>query len=266
MKKTFSSILVIVLCCHFTLVKAQNDTTNYTVYDYIKVEPNMQADYLKLEKAFKKIHAAKKKAGKLDGWSLTVVISGSDNSYNYVTRNSFKGSAQLANLYDGQYMPDKWQSLLTPAEVALVNRTATIRTIVKEEVYSVVERVVNDNPKSWKVAVYNYFSSPQGKTVGDHIKMETDIWKPVHAQRVKDGKMQGWLLMVLELPFGASLPYNSMTVDLYSSMNKYLGANTMASDFTKVHAGQDANDLFKQTGDAATLTRGEVRYIIDQLD
>ena len=97
MKKTFSSILVMILCCQFSFVHAQTDTTTYTVYDYIKVAPNMQDDYLKLEKAFKKIHAARKKAGKLDGWSLTVVISGSDNSYDYVTRNSFKGSAQFAH-------------------------------------------------------------------------------------------------------------------------------------------------------------------------
>ncbi len=176
--------------CQPNYVVAQSDTTYYSVFDYIKVAPNMQGDYIKLEKAWKKIHIAKVKAGKLDDWSLTAVMSpsGANCEYNYVTRNSYRGSAHLAGYFESTFFPDNWQALLTPEELALVNRTNEIRTIVKEEVWSGVDNVGGSTKKA-TIAVWNYFSSPAGKTHADHFKMERDIWEPVHTARVNDGTM-----------------------------------------------------------------------------
>lgn len=47
---------------------------------------------------------------------------------------------------------------------------------------------------------------------------------PVHSQRIKDGKMTAWWLMSLEAPFGSSMPYNSVAVDLYPDMKAYLAS------------------------------------------
>ncbi|MEO6037505.1 MAG: hypothetical protein ABIQ93_03760, partial [Saprospiraceae bacterium] len=44
----------------FAQTAVTSDTTLYNVNVYIKVAPGMVSDYLKMEKAFKKIHAAKK--------------------------------------------------------------------------------------------------------------------------------------------------------------------------------------------------------------
>ena len=61
------------------------------------------------------------------------------------------------------------------------------------------------------------------------------------------------------------MPYNICTVDLYSDMKQYM-APFFANYFKKVHPSKDVNELLKQTGEAATLTKGEVRMIIDHLD
>jgi len=227
----------------------------------------MDADYLKLEKAWKKIHAAKKKAGKLDSWGLSRVLSpaGANSEYDYVARNSYLGNVQFAASYEEAFMPANWKTLLTPAEVVLVNRTEKIRTVVKEEVWSEVDKAVNDNTKNWTISVVNYFGSPEGKTVADHIKMEQDIWKPLHAARVKDGNMSGWILRQMDLPFGESMPYNMMAVDLYTNMTQYL-APWFDTYFKKVHPGKKIDDLMKQTGDAENLVKGELRMKVDQLD
>ncbi len=273
MKNTLFSLLLALLVGHATTAFAQtatvSDTTYYSVYSYIKVAPAMRDDYLKLEKAFKKIHAAKKKAGEMENWSLAAVMSpsGANCAYNYVARNGLRGNKQLAYYYEGNYMPKNWQSLLTPAEVALVNRTDEIRTIVKTEVWSAAgaEIFADGWEKTTKIAVWNYFSSPAGKTRADHIKMENDIWKPIHAARVKDGTMMGWVLLGLELPFGANQPYNMATIDLYTDMSQYL-APWFEPYFKKIHPGQEIPELMKQTNAATTLVKGEVRMIIDRLD
>jgi hypothetical protein len=233
----------------------------------MKVKPGTWDDYLKLEKAFKKIHAAKKKAGKLDTWGLQQVLSpsGANVDYNYVTYNVYEGDAQFANYYEGQYMPDNWSNLLTPDEFELVMNADEIRTLVKTEVWSSVDRVVADDVSSAKISVFNYFDFPATGSHYKHVKAETDIWKPIHAARVKDGKMKGWRLMQMQMPFGADMPYQDASVDLYADMTQYLAAWD-PQYFAKVHPGKDMNAMMKQTNEATTLIRGEVRMVIDRLE
>ena len=249
-------------------LSAQSDTsTYYNVYSYIKVAPGMGDDYLKLEKAWKKIHAAKKKAGRIDSWSLMEVLSpsGASCEYNYVTRNTFKGDAQLADFFEGNYMPDNWQSLLTADELALVNRTGDIRTLVKNEVWATVDETMAANMKNAKISVFNYFNFPEGKTSADHVKMEKDIWKPVHDARVKDGKMKGWVLLSMAFPFGSSMPYQDATIDIYTDMKQLL-APWFEEYFKKVHPGKDVAELMKETAAAANIIKGELRIDIDNMN
>ncbi|MFZ1750303.1 MAG: hypothetical protein WAU01_08935, partial [Saprospiraceae bacterium] len=224
--KTRISFLCCVFCLYLTPNFGQNpEQVRYNEYAYMKVAPEKQEDYIKLEKAWKKLHMAKKKAGKLDAWSLTEVISpsGADVKYNYVTRNSYLGETQFASSYDEAYMPENWQSLLTIDEIDLVLRTDEIRTLVKNEIWVVNDQVwAEDYKETTKIFVYNYFSIPKGKTNEDHDKVEKEIWKPIHNARIKAGTMKGWVLQNMMLPFGASLPYSSLTLDGYTSMKQYL--------------------------------------------
>lgn len=269
MKTRIVFFLLLALFCWQTntALAQQANPTYYVVYDYMKVKPGKWDDYLKLEKAFKKIHAAKKKAGKLDDWGLMQVLSpsGASVEYDYVTFNVYAGDAQLANYYEGQYMPDNWSQMLAPDEFEVVMNSSEIRTLVKSEVWTTVDGVLADNFKTSKISVFNYFGFPAGGNHDKHVKMETDIWKPIHAARVKDGTMKGWRLLQMQLPFGADMPYQDATIDLYSDMSQYL-APFFDKYFAKVHPGKDVNALLKQTNESATLLKGEVRMVIDRLD
>ena len=192
--------------------------------DFMQVEPGMHDDYLALEKAWKKLHTASKKAGKISGWTLERVVSpgGSSMAYNYITRQRLDGEKQLAGYLSGTNMPDNWTSLLTPDELALVMRTSEIRTWVKLEVWSSVDRVMAEKMENAKVNTFNYFSVPEGKTNEDHYQMERDIWMPVHSQRVNSGTMKGWVLLDLVMPMGNTQPYSCATVDIYTDMEQML--------------------------------------------
>jgi len=241
------------------------DTTLYIVYAYMKVAPDKEAEYLKMEQAYKKLHAASQKAGNLYDWGLARIVSpyGANCEYNYVASNVLRGTAQLARYYEGSF-DSNWQSLLTKEEIDLVKRTDQIRTLVKEEVWSKADGVFSDDWQKGKIVVFNYFSSPSGKTRADHEKVEQDIWKPVHAARVKDGKMKAWILFDMEFPFGAEMPYNMATADVYTDMKEYL-APWFEAYFKKVHPGKDSNQLVQQTLAATTLQKGEVRMMLDRL-
>lgn len=270
MKSIAVSLLLAFLFCQATFVSAQTDASEpvyYNVYSYIKVAPGMHGEYLKLEKAWKKIHAAKIKAGTLHSWTLMDVLSpsGASCEYNYVTRNTFKGDDQLANFFEGTFMPDNWQSLLTAEELDLVNRTDEIRTLVRNEVWSIADRTMADDMSKAKFSVFNYFDTAEGKTSADHMKMEKEVWMPVHAARVKNGGMKGWVLLQMEFPFGASMPYRDATIDIYTDMKQYLTSWT-DDLFPKVHPGKNAADLMKATREVARLVKGELRMDIDKLN
>ena len=249
----------------------QSDTTRYAYYAYMKVKPGMYADYLKLEKAWKKIHLANQKAGKLRDWSLTEMISpsGASAEYDFVCRNTYRGAAALAASLEGSYLPDNWKSLLTAEEVALVNRTGEIRTMVKTEIWAVEQGSVlwaADADANAKVFVFNYFKLADGKSQSDHTKTEMDIWKPVHAARMKDGHMKGWLVLNLVMPrsYGKTAPYQCATVDAYADLTQLLapgGGNYWA----KVHPGKTWDEIWKQTQDAATIQKVDVRRMVDRL-
>ncbi len=270
MRKTLFALLLAIFCLQSTSTSAQTPTkepNRYTAYGYHKINPGMRDDFLKLTKAWKKIVAYKKKMGLQESWSVSRVVSpaGASTEYDYVTRHSFMGEGQLANYLEKPWLPDNWQSLLTVDEIKLVLRSDEIRTFVKAEVWDNIDQTVAPDIDKSTVAVFNYFKVSEGKTRADHIKMETDIWKPVHEARVKDGALKGWILLGLDLPFGTNQTYDLATVDVYADMKAFLAPWTDAY-FKKIHPGKDADVLMKQTREASSLVKGEVRQVIDRLE
>ena len=269
MKTVLSFFFMALFCLGTGSVFAQiTGPTRYIVYTYVKVLPGKNDDYMKLSKATKKINLELKKAGKVDDWSLSEVLSpsGSSTQYNFISRSAFIGEAQYASSYEDNYWPANWQSFLTIDELNLFFKREEIRTVIKRETWELLDNVMSDDTTTrGKIVVCNYFSIPEGKTNADHTKVERDIWKPVHQARVKAGTMKGWLLMDMRLPFGTAYPYSSATIDVYTDMKQYLMQNGMEDTFKKVHPGKDMNALWKQTIEAAKINRGEVREIVDRL-
>lgn len=268
MKTLFKSIILtaIIFFAHHTTFAQDDAPKRYYIVDYMKVEPGNHAEYLELEKVWKKVHQANIDAGKYEHWTLENVEYpfGTQVEYNYLTRINLSGEKQLANYIENWEMPDL-QSILTEEEMAMMKRTNEIRTFVKSEVWSRTDRVLAENMGEPKVHVFNYFDFPESGGPRAHNKVEQEIWKPVHEARIKDGQMKGWALLEMELPYGAAQPYHAATVDIYDNMEQYLSQESPMPYFEKIHAGKKFEDLWSQTRKAATLTRAEVRTKLDDV-
>lgn len=269
MKNNIHFLAIFVLFFAFSsFIHAQDDQpTTYHILSYMKVESGMHQEYLKLEKAWKKIHQAQIKAGKQSNWVLDRVISpaGANAEYNYITRQMFKGEAPLGKHLEGRGMPKNWKTLLTPDEIKLVERTDKIRTWVKTEVWSTIDGVSAEGYKDAKIHVFNFFDSPDGKRLVDHIKVETDLWKPIHEARIKNGDSKGWFLIQKEIPFGSHEAYNSATVDVYDSIEQMMTPN-MIETLKKVHPDKKVADVLKETAANSDLIRGEIRMQLDRAE
>ncbi len=263
---SLSLLLAAVFCLANHSLSAQGDSPQgYYAFDYMKVQPGMHDEYLKLENAWKKIHQANIKAGKYNFWELTQVAypSGAGVEYNYVTRINLKGEKQLANYLQNWEYPDL-AAILTPEERAMVNRTNEIRTMVKSEIWSHADMAAGKDIGKEKIVVFNYFNFPQTGSSTDHFRVEREIWKPVHEARINDGQMIGWVLLGKVVPGGSAEPYFDGTVDLYADWEQFLSSGSPVPYFEKVHAGKDFNKLFNETEAACDLIRQEVRMVVDE--
>lgn len=248
-----------------TQAQAEDQPTTYHVHDYFQVPSGGHANYLAMEKVWKKIHLANIKAGKYGNWELTEIMlpSTGAGAYNYATRTSVTGEENLAAFLSGEYFDINPSDILTEVEMVVFKNTRKLRTFVKREVYTVPHLLPAADWDKVKVAVHNHFDFPGSGGYRAHLKAEKDIWSPVHAARIKDGKMLGWVVGARVLPWGADEPFHGVTVDLYESLSSYLTNRNPMSYFEKAHPGKDIGEIMEQSKAASTLVKSEVRLILD---
>ena len=263
MKQKFLSLLMLVsFFCQSNMALGQKE---YYLFSYVKVAPNMQEDYLKLEKTLKKIHLEFK--GSIDDWSLMQPLTQVDvtGPYNYIVYYKFNSASKLGDFIRTGGLSEDWVKLLTPEERSLVWRRNEIRTLVKDEVWEVEAGIsAPKNLKNGMVLVFNYFDFPTGGSHALHLKAETEIWMPIHDLRIKNDLMSSWLFLKKTTPFGTSQSYQDATFDIYNSMEQF-EIPLPDKFFHEVHKDRNLDLLIKLTNDTATLVKGEVCIVVDGL-
>jgi len=263
-------IMVFVLTSNNTITAQDINPENpiYLSVSYMKVKPENQADYLKMEKAWAKIHKAKLAAGAIKGWSLFEVMSpsGSHVEYNYVTYENLGLNADAAKFMDSPYFPEDWEKLLTKEELALVQRTSKLRTLVKNEVWQLRDAMYDDNWMDANIQVCNFFAIPKGKNGYDHYLVEKKYWMPVHKARIADDKLEGWGISNLYLPFGSDQAYEVSTTDVYKDIKQYMADAEMEAYMKKNHPNKTMDEIFTETRATGDLIKGEVRQLIDRVN
>jgi len=256
--------LIVAFICFTNISQAQK---HYQSFDYMKVEAGNHQDYLAMEKVWKKIHTYNIKRGKISGWELLQVMSptGSQTEYNYVTRISLKEGKQFEEFMTSFPMPENLDEMLTPEEMKLFKRTGELRTYVKNEVYSSLERILPEGYQDAKIHVFNYFDHPEGKRRADHVKVEKEHWMPMHKARIEADLMEGWVMGGMMFPFGADQPYHEITVDMYSDMTQYMKDYDFEEIFKEVHPDKSIEQLMKDTRSYSILRKGEIRMVLDRV-
>jgi hypothetical protein len=101
-----------------------------------------------------------------------------------------------------------------------------------------------------------------------YVRMERNVWKPIHQQSVRDGKMKSWSLYEVRFPGGDNREYGYLTVETYNSIQDVEGSYGDSASFTstlkKVHPDKSAVGLLSQALDNRRLVRSEVLRLVDQ--
>src|SRR5688572_27370685 len=68
----------------------------------------------------------------------------------------------------------------------------------------------------YSVLTLDYQKPEPGKT-GDYLKVERELWKPVHQDRVDKGTIVSWKLYSVSWPNGADQEYDYVTVTEFAN-------------------------------------------------
>lgn len=244
-------------------LKSQSNGNTYFAVQYLKVQPNQESEYLRLElEVWKKMQQARIKADVVDAWYFFRVVApiGSATEYNYVTINQYDNAEKLAGHFENFGVD--YNTILTPEEISLALRTEEIRELVYEEVWTTVDQVTKENPeKMYRFQVFNSMKLLDDTDGDDYQRIETTYWKPMHEARIKDGKMFGWGLYTMIIPGGTERNYHWATVDYYDKFMDYLSDN--AAIFENIHGKVKADKFTEETIAKRDLLKAEVRELVD---
>lgn len=96
----------------------------------------------------------------------------------------------------------------------------------------------------------------------DYLKMEHDLWRPVHQERIKQGHMRSWTLYSVRFPSGSKNECDYRTVNVYNSLADM--ERPIGEVFTKVHPNIPLAEVGRRTITARDFRTGEVWYQVDQ--
>lgn len=97
-----------------------------------------------------------------------------------------------------------------------------------------------------------------------YVEVETEWWKPVHAERVRRGSMHSWSLYRVRYPDGTAKEYDFVTVNVFETF-----ADSELDPFAflaEVHSDADTASIEEETLASRRMVRGEIWYRIDHLE
>lgn len=105
----------------------------------------------------------------------------------------------------------------------------------------------NANTQDWRAALVSFMKVEPGGE-GDYVQLEREVWKPIHAELIKAGKLDSWSLWAIPYPGGTDAEYHYATVNIYNSMDQLEDPGAgIGEAFGKAHPGKEWADIGAMT-------------------
>ncbi|MDR3739914.1 MAG: hypothetical protein P4L40_12950 [Terracidiphilus sp.] len=226
-------------------VCAQTPTPGYHTVACFKVKPDMGAAFRKY--AADEVH--KIAQGRVDSGEIStfyllraVFPQGQASECDYLAVAMFPGMPHLLGPEELSAAIKKSGLSITPEDY--VNHRNAVATLVSAEVFQNQAFVGHANKGDY--FQINYMRVSDAST-GDYINWEKKIWQPLAEAYLKDGKRTGWSLNLRVMPSGSDLPYQAVTVDIFSSLDAVFADDTQFYDrFKKAHPDMELGTTFEQ--------------------
>ncbi len=159
--------------------------------EYMQVPAEGEDLYFDVEKAWKKIHRARRDAGLINNWMLMKVSRPPEvqGDYNYVVVHL---SSSLEKLRDGNTAD--LQLEFSPEELEILAQTDTARECVRTDYWDLVSTADKDRIGQPGFDPTMLIGRMQSKNEARHWELEKTVWSKLWKQQVADGHLWNWHL------------------------------------------------------------------------
>jgi hypothetical protein len=97
----------------------------------------------------------------------------------------------------------------------------------------------------------------------EYRRLEREIWRPMHQERIRQGQMRSWTVYQVRFPFGTKKEYDYAVVNTYNSVADM--ERSILDVFPRIHPNMPVAELSRRTFSARELVRGEMWYQVDHI-
>jgi hypothetical protein len=239
-------------------LNAQQQTANYMLVACVKVIPGKFTEYRQfVNDTSKKMAEARAKAGEILSWSLvrSVMPAGAEARCDYTIATTYEGVPPRTNDPAG---------LAKALDTAGVKMTAT-QYLAKRDALSHLVSMEMWRPRVrvGQMEKGNYFFLNHMKVhdAAEYVKFETEIWRPMAEEWIKEGTQSGWRFNTLLLPGGSDVKYTALSVDIYPNWEAVFKARSLQETFKKVHPGKDYEQTVGGMSKLRDLAQRDLMYV-----
>ncbi len=246
-----------------TSTGAQHGQDIYIQVDYMKTHEGAQEDYVWMENMiYKPIHQERINSGEIVGWYLYKVQypSGAGSEYDFVTLTVY---ANFSLMDDGLVPYSDLVAKVHPDKTEdEINKYATdTRKLVKSEVIKSYERFPLEIGQPAKSLLVDYMKvNPVNEAL--YLRMESEIWLPLHKQRNELGHIRSWGLYEVMFPGGINYPYNYATATGFESWDM-IKDSWPEGIWKDVHPNATQAELEQRAFEVRDLVSSQIWKLID---
>ena len=242
-----------------TLLNAQT----IAVLDYMKVEPENTQEYMEVEKMWKNIHQTRLKKGLINFWGLySVMFSGANDEYNYVTVTYYNSMKDFDNSYSDEINQEAFSGKSQRQINIMMEKTVPSRTLVRSQPFNLISRTETPSSEPPSIILVNSMTVKPGGN-SNYITLEREIYKDIHEESVKQGGRSGW--SVWSKMGGDRTSRQFVTVDAYISWDQMDQESDFGDLFKKVHPDKNMEEVNDKTIKSRLLEKRETWRLIDSV-
>lgn len=267
MKHFLRSLILIIFCTIALHDYAQNSGQPvYAAVSYFKIKPGKGETYTNLVKSTThKIVEYQFRQKSILGWYFYEVLipAGEQANYNYV---SVVISSNFSELMDNPIPPKDLFAKSVTGNTTYQQFMAQLqecRSLEKREVYQYKAGISTTTPVSKYVEI-DYMKPYPGKTA-DYIKMETEVYFPIHQERIKLRALTNWGLYEKLLPYQFDSENDFITANFFDDLRSIIDPKYEAA-FNSMPNNIDYIRLSGQVDQTRKMVRADLWKLVDHID
>lgn len=257
---------IVFLSC-FGIAAVGQDKPVYLMMNFIKVDRNKSQAYIDLIKNYgSKVWQARVNSGELISWTMYSVAMTTDGQedYNFV---GIASANSVKNLMEASTPPKDLLKAAMPGATDkmiqdVLDSYGEVREVRNAVILKMVDHIAPKVPR--KTMEVNFMAIAPGKTA-EYVRLETEVFKPVHEERIKAGEITGWGLYEVAYPWSDTRPYSYITTNGFNDWDKMINSD-YGGAYKKAFPKGDLNKLWAQTLAARSMYKTEIWNFVTRVD